>query len=68
MSTWKIKSNFDERHVDTEQVQAAAETANPPVAPGDVEVLEIDLEPDLNCDPYNRTGQFCVPAFDKYDE
>ncbi|MDJ0699465.1 MAG: hypothetical protein QNJ07_06370 [Woeseiaceae bacterium] len=67
MSTWKMNKMDDSDKLAKEQVKASADVGNPPAAPADVEVLEIDVEAEVDCDPYNRTGQFCVPVFDKRD-
>jgi hypothetical protein len=68
MSTWKMNNEGAEEGLENSGVPATTDPENPPAAPADVEVLEIDVEPELDCDPYNRTGHFCVPVFDKRDD
>lgn len=36
------------------------------VQQGSVTSLQIDYEHDIDCDPYNRTGQFCTADMRKY--
>ncbi len=67
MSTWKMNKMDDSDKLANEQVKATADAGNPPEAAAEIEVLEIDVEAGVDCDPYNRTGQFCVPVFDKRD-
>ncbi len=70
MSTWKNLRN------DAEILQAAGkppldadtEAEYVPAARVTVTSLEIDVEFEIDCDPYNRTGQFCVPLIDKYEK
>ncbi len=68
MSSPKTTKDDHAQATDHPTVKAAADADNPPVAPASVEILEIDVDGDIDCDPYNRTGQFCVPTFDKRDK
>ncbi len=67
MSTWKMNKTDDSDKQGKEQVRASTDAANPPATPADIEVLEIDIAAEVDCDPYNSTGQYCVPVFDKRD-
>ena len=67
MSTWKMNTMDDSQKPAQDQVKASADADNPPAAPADIELLEIDVEAEVDCDPYNSTGQYCVPVFDKRD-
>ena len=68
MSTWKLSKPEPEKPSDENTVHTTIDADNPPAAAPDVEVLEIDVDSHVECDPYNRTGQFCVPTFDTRDE
>jgi hypothetical protein len=47
----------------------SGKTNQPVVEKIDVTVLEIDETYELDCDPYNNTGQFLVDALkNKYDD
>ena len=50
-------------------VDKSGETKQPVVEKVEVTALEIDESYELNCDPYNSTGQFLVDAVKKkFDE
>jgi len=67
MSTWKISKPAESEDPVREHPPLSAKADSPPKAPVNIEVLETDVEAEANCDPYNRTGHFCVPVFDKRD-
>ena len=67
MSTWKTSKESGTPRQEQLRVPASADAEKTAAAPVDVEVLEIAVDAQADCDPYNRTGQFCVPAFDKRD-
>ena len=70
MSTWKNaeKDVVDESKDDLARTMAEDEIELPPPPAVEVTSLELDIDDDSGSDPYNRTGQFCVPAFDKRDK
>lgn len=68
MSTWKMNKTERTNAPGHRTVPVIVDADNPPASALEVDVLEIDLESEMDCDPYNRTGQFCVPKFDKRDE
>ena len=68
MSTWKLNKSERSGEADEQTAKAAIDADNPPAAKLDVDVLEIDVDSEVDCDPYNRTGQFCVATFDKRDK
>ncbi len=67
MSTWKRSKT---ETPDTGRANAARQP--PTEAPGrqavQIEALELSVEDDAGCDPYNRTGQFLVDEIRKYQE
>ena len=69
MSTWKHADDavVDESKDELARTMAEEEIEVPPPAV-EVTSLELDIEDDAGSDPYNRTGQFCVPTFDKRDK
>ena len=69
MSTWK-QNRDGEPGTEAKPEAPAATDADAEAPPPQVEVtsLEIDQDADVGSDPYNRTGQFCVPNFDKRDK
>lgn len=70
MSSWKSVSNdLEETEARRESGVARKTHADvPPPRQVQVTSLEIEIAPDADCDPYNRTGQFCVPTFNKYEK
>ena len=70
MSTWKYadKEVVDESKDELARTMAGDEVELPPPPAVEVTSLELDAENDAGGDPYNRTGQFCVPVFDKRDK
>lgn len=68
MSTWKHvdKDVVDESKDEMARTMAEDDTELPPPAV-EVTSLELDTDDDVGSDPYNRTGQFCVPTFDERD-
>ena len=60
MSTWKLSKSGPKEAPDQPTVHGAVDTDSPPPSAPHVEILEIDVDSSLDCDPYNRTGQFCV--------
>ena len=68
MSTWKLSKSEPEDTSEDNTVHGTVDADSPPPAALEVDVLEIDVDSGLDCDPYNRTGQFCVPTFDKRDK
>ena len=69
MSTWKHANRgvVDESKDEMACTMTEDETELPPPSAVEVTSLELDVNDDIGSDPYNRTGQFCVPAFDKRD-
>ena len=70
MSTWKHadKEIVDESKDELARTMAEEEVELPPPPAIEITSLELDTEDDAGGDPYNRTGQFCVPVFDKRDK
>ncbi len=70
MSTWKHadKEIVDESKDELARTMAEDEVELPPPPAIEVTSLELDIDDDSGSDPYNRTGQFCVPKFDKRDK
>ncbi len=70
MSTWKHsdKDVVDESKDELARTMAEDEVELPPPPAVEVTSLELDIDDDAGSDPYNRTGQFCVPVFDKRDK
>ncbi len=70
MSTWKHadKDVVDESKDEFARTMAEDEIELPPPPAVKVTSLELDVDDDAGSDPYNRTGQFCVPTFDKRDK
>ncbi len=70
MSTWKNLRN-DQPETDTaKQPPVASDSPDEDVPAPQVTVtsLELDVDSEVDCDPYNRTGQFCVPVINKYEK
>lgn len=70
MSSWK---HADEEIVDESKDKLAQTVAKddvelPPPPAIEVTSLELDSDDNAGGDPYNRTGHFCVPVFDKRDK
>ena len=70
MSTWKTTPGraVARRARKKIEIDAVDETEDRPVQDVEAKSLRIDEDYDVECDPYNRTGQFCVPEFDKHDK
>ena len=70
MSTWKHADDdvVDESKDELARTMAEDEVELPPPPAVEVTSLELDIDDDAGGDPYNCTGQFCVPAFDKRDK
>ncbi len=70
MSNWKHAEDDAAGKPENEPKRTAAEDDEHRPPPRSVEItsLELDADDDAGSDPYNCTGQFCVPAFSKYDK
>ena len=69
MSTWKNLLNQAPAPDagDTLRVDTDGDVDLKPAPQIEISSLEIEIAPEVDCDPYNRTGQFCVSAIDKRD-
>ncbi len=70
MSTWKHAEDgvTDKPENGIGNTTAKDDEHRPPAPPVKITSLELDTDDDAGSDPYNCTGQFCVPAFDKYEK
>lgn len=64
MSTWKAARRNAAQKPSAPYVTAAV-SKRPPAPLVDIVSLEIEDDENPGGDPYNHTGQFCVPGFDE---
>lgn len=68
MSTWKIGKKTESEPAAGDAVRVVDARKRAPAPQVDVLSLELDIDDDVGGDPYNSTGQFCVPDFDARDD
>lgn len=66
MSTWKAAKLAGEKRPANELVSHG--TANPPLRHVEVRSLELDVDAEVDCDPYNRTGHFLAADLKKFED
>lgn len=51
-----------------QDVPVDPESEQPPAAQVEITSLEVEVDPEIGCDPYNSTGQFCLEELKKFEE
>lgn len=65
MSTLKSARVAAQQEPVKQDVPVDTELEQPPAAQVEITSLEIEVDPEIGCDPYNSTGQFCVEELKK---
>ncbi|MDH3748590.1 MAG: hypothetical protein OER97_10315 [Gammaproteobacteria bacterium] len=68
MSTWKSARVAAQQEPVKQDVPADTESEQPPAPQVKITSLEIEVDPEIGCDPYNSTGQFCIEEIKKFKE
>jgi len=68
MSTWKSATVAAQQEPVTQDSPADTELEQPPAPQVEITSLEIEVDPEIGCDPYNSTGQFCVEEIKKFQK
>lgn len=68
MSTWKSVREAARQEPATQDVSVDTESVPPPAPQAEITSLEIEVDPEIGCDPYNSTGQFCIEDLKKLEK
>lgn len=62
MSTWKSVRGESETGAEREPAPFDNEEQQVPLKAVEITALELEVDPEIGCDPYNSTGQHLVEA------
>lgn len=68
MSTWKAVRDAAQTEPVKPEVPVDTDAEQEPTPQVEITSLEIEVDPEIGCDPYNSTGQFCVVELKKFDK
>jgi len=67
MSTWKSVRNDAATGAERKPASVDNEVQEAPLKAVEITALELEVDPEIGCDPYNSTGQHLVEAIKKLE-